>query len=211
MLRCASSGEPMVERRCTASTNSCLSMAYPFRGGLDSTSHCAKGRVLLSTRSMKRSRLRLTSPIVFSSNITGTGSRATHPTRAQGPQSTETSSPAVLFLTRQPSPAPPRDRNISASSSWPKTGSACSPSARLVVSTSIRPFSFLVISQYANPGARPGGCVASASVNNSRPFSLLPFPLSGGVPSFLCHRGPPALRLNRELVFFLEDFVAMLL
>ena len=50
----------------------------------------------------KRLRPTSTSPIVPSSSISGSGSRATPPTSAQGPKSTETSSPAQLSLARHP-------------------------------------------------------------------------------------------------------------
>lgn len=60
---------------------------------------------------------------------------------------------------------------------------------RSTVSTSTRPFSFLAINQYVEPGARP----VPFSVNNLRPFSLLPFPLSLGPTtpssSWARHRG----------------------
>src|SRR5919107_611558 len=105
-------------------------MAYPFRGGLDHPSRRAKGRVLLSTRSTKRSRLRLTSPTVLSTSISGKGSRATRSTFAQGPQSTEIISPALLSLACQP---PPAGQNLGASPARPGGGGA-PPSTPLVSS-----------------------------------------------------------------------------
>src|SRR5918997_6837758 len=60
----------------------------------------------------------------------------------------------MASFTSQPAPGAPSRRNISASSSWLKTGSVFAPS-RSRVSTSIRPFSFFfTISQYATG---PGG------------------------------------------------------
>src|SRR5919107_1485173 len=101
---------------------------------------------------MKRSRSRLTSATVPATNISGKGSRATSFTLGQGQKTIEPPPPPLLSLTCQPPVTRSSQRNISASSSWLKTGSVCLQSR---VSTSIRPCSFLAISQYARPCARP--------------------------------------------------------
>src|SRR5215212_4653434 len=84
------------------------------------------------------------------------------------------SSPAVLSLACQPSNPTRRSlRNISASSSWLKTGSASSPAARPMARTSTRPFSFLATSQYAEPGCCPGARLdARSPVRFARVASL---------------------------------------
>src|SRR5215207_5954799 len=70
------------------------------------------------------------------------------------------SSPAVLSLACQPSNPTRRSlRNISASSSWLNTGIASSPVVRIFK----RPLSFLAISQYVEPGYRPGACLDACS------------------------------------------------
>jgi hypothetical protein len=63
-----------------------------------------RGRLAHHSNSCPTKRLRptSTSPIVPSVSISGSGSRATPSTSAQGPQSTETNSPAQLSLARHP-------------------------------------------------------------------------------------------------------------
>src|SRR5215217_7871230 len=84
------------------------------------------------------------------------------------------SSPAVLSLACQTSnPACPSLRNISASSSWPKTSIASSPPARSVARTSNPPFSFLTSSQYAESGCRPDTRADACSVVRFARFASL--------------------------------------
>ena len=107
-----------------------------------------RGPLLLAMiRFMKLSRRSETSPTVPSTTISGDGSRATFFTLAQGPESTETSSPTLLSLARHPRVTPPNRRIISASSSEQKTGDvACSSSVRIVNASSLL-FRFSAISQ----------------------------------------------------------------
>jgi hypothetical protein len=77
--------------------------------------------------------------------MAGNGSSTILPTLAQGPMSTETSSPTVVGLTRHPSPeVPSPTRDSSASSSELKTVSALSPESSFTVSTSMRPSWWLI-------------------------------------------------------------------
>ena len=107
-----------------------------------------RGPLLLAMiRLMKLSRSSETSPTVPSTTISGDGSRATFFTPAQGPESTQISSPAPLSLARHPPGTPPNRKNISASSSELKMGNvSCSSSVR-IVRTSILLFRFSEISQ----------------------------------------------------------------
>src|SRR5215217_8260813 len=96
---------------------------------------------------MKASRSMLMRPFQTVTSGPGSGSSATQPTPAQRLKSTEMSSPAAVILTRQSPSSAPSSRNILASSSKLKTGSAASPQERLVVNTSNRPRSSFTISQ----------------------------------------------------------------
>src|SRR5215218_1991491 len=96
---------------------------------------------------MKASRSMLRRPFQTVTSGPGSGSSATQPTPAQRLKSTEMSSPAAVTLTRQSPSSAPSSRNILASSSKLKTGSAASPQEKLVVNTSNRPRSSFTISQ----------------------------------------------------------------
>src|SRR5687768_16821213 len=106
----------------------------------------ANGEVssFLEYDSTKASRPMLARSINARANGPGSGSRTTRPTPAQGPNRIEVSSPAVVPLTRQ-QPDVPSSRNILATSSKLKTGSASSPEARVVLKTSIPPTRFFTI------------------------------------------------------------------
>ena len=107
-----------------------------------------RGPLLLAMISfMKLSRRSETSPSVPSTTISGDGSRATFFTPAQGPESTEISSPTLLSLARHPPVTPPNRRIVSASSPELKTGNvSCSSSVR-IVSASIPLLRLSAISQ----------------------------------------------------------------
>src|SRR5918993_5443295 len=101
------------------------------------------------------SRLKLTRRIV-SAVIPGEGSSATIPTPAQSPYRMETSSPAEVSLTRQPSSnARPSQTNISASPSLLKVGNACSPLQSARSTSAPRSSSFANIHHF-EPGCLTG-------------------------------------------------------
>jgi hypothetical protein len=84
-------------------------------------------------------------------------------------KSTEMSSSGDVTLTRQSAPNAPSSRNILASSSKLKTGSASSPVARLVVSTSIRLASSSTINQNSlGTSAFIGGLLSSIRFSAGR-------------------------------------------
>src|SRR5215208_6139816 len=126
-------------------------------------------------------------PICRRGPISGNGSSMTLPTSAQGPYRIETSCPGVVSLTSRPSSVVCSQRNISASCSKLKTGSASPVPSRSTVSTSSWPnpsFGSFAITQYlCVPTCR--GTPPAVSV----PFRVEAPSTRAALMHFLCFEG----------------------